>query len=240
MEKKQEIVFGLHPVLELLKAKKRKIYSIYTIQPVPKTWHSISNLIPKYTKIFYVQKEFLNKLANSTDHQSIVAIVSPFIIRKKFFNPEKEKFLILLDGVQDPRNLGAILRSAYCTGVQGVIITQKASSPLSPIALKSSAGLAEHLDIYFSPTAKNALNQLKEAGYNIFLSVLTDKKNALNIDFKFPLCIVIGNEATGISQNILNSGQQVTLPQQSVDISYNVSVASGILLFIIATQNKII
>lgn len=244
LDQKQEIVYGVHPVLELLKAKKRKIYAIYTTKPEPKVWSQFAKLLPSYIKINHVSKEMLNKLADSTDHQGIVAVAAPLQIRKKAFNPQKEKFLIMLDGLQDSRNLGAILRSAYCAGVDGVIITQKSTAPLNSSTLKASAGLAEYLEIYLAPTAKAAVDELKADGYSIFLATApqTDVpiKNPMDMKFATPLCLVIGSEGTGISKNIINSGEQITLPQKSSDISYNASVAAGILLFIISTKNKII
>lgn len=240
LQNQQEIVFGIHPIIELLKAKKRKIIVIYTTKPQPKSWDQISKLLPSYVNIQYVNKEALNKLANSTDHQNVVALAGPIQIRKKFFNSEKEKFLLMLDGIQDPRNLGAILRSAYCTGVNGVIITQHETSPINAVALKSSAGLAEHLEIYLTMSPKAAVQELKNAGYSIFLATLEKSQNALDIELNLPLCIVIGNEATGISKSILGSGEHITLPQKTPNISYNASVAAGILLFLTATKNKII
>lgn len=239
--KQQEIIFGVHPILELLKAKKRKIYKIYTTKPEPKSWSKIQKLLPKYVDIEYITKEKLSKWADSTDHQGIVALASPFIIRKKFFNPEKEKFLVMLDSIQDPRNLGAILRSAYCTGAHGVIITQKGSASITPTAIKASAGLVEHLEVYLSPNSKIAAEELKAAGYNIFLSTLDDKsKNVMDVKFSTPLCVVIGNEGEGISSALTKLGQTIKLPQVDTDISYNASVAAGILLFLISTQNKLI
>lgn len=240
MDKQQEIIFGIHPIIELLKAKRRKIYTIYTTKPEPRAWSQIQKLLPKYVQVEYISKEKLNKLADSVDHQSVVALASPFIIRKKFFNPATEKFLVMLDSIQDPRNLGAILRSAYCTGANGVIVTERNSSFLTATAIKSSAGLAEHLEIYFAPNAKVAADELKKAGYSIFISTLENSKSALDVDFNLPCCIVIGNEGEGVSSNIVRMGQSVKLPQITADISYNASVAAGILLFLISTKNKII
>lgn len=237
---KQDVIFGIHPIIELIKAKKRKLYAVFTTKPQPKAWQGLAQILPSYTKVEYIDKEKLNKLAGTTDHQGVVGLASPIIVRKKFFDASREKFLVMLDEIQDPRNLGAILRSAYCTGAQGVIITQKSSAPLNAVAIKSSAGLSEHLEIYFSQSPKHAVTELKNAGYNIYLSALTPKANALAVDYKLPLCIVIGNEGTGISPTILNSGEHITLPQITSDISYNASVAAGILLFTIATKNKII
>ena len=240
INKDQEIIFGAHPIIELLKAKKRKIHEIYTIKPQPKAWNQIAHSLPNYVKIHYVTKDALNKLAGTDDHQSIVAIAGQLPIRKKFFDSKKEKFILMLDGIQDTRNLGAILRSAYCTGVSGVIITTKNSAPISGSVLKASAGLAEHLEIYLAPTPQAAILELKKAGYAIFLATIEKSHNVLNLEFNLPLCIVIGNEATGISKNILGSGQHITLPQKTADISYNASVAAGILLFLVSTKNQII
>lgn len=239
-EKYQDLVFGINPIIELLKSKKRKLSIIYTTKNPPKNWDKIKALLPAYTQIQYVEKDVLTKMAQTDDHQSVLAYASPFVLRNKFFEAEKTKFLLMLDGIQDPRNLGAILRSAYCTGVQGVIITSRLSSPVTATALKSSAGLAEYLDIVVTPTAKDAVLKLEKAGYNMYISTLDKAENALAVDYKTPLCLVIGNEGSGVSKDILNHGTCIKLPQKTVDISYNASVAAGILLFHIATTKGMI
>jgi 23S rRNA (guanosine2251-2'-O)-methyltransferase len=240
--KKQEIpsvVYGIHPVIELLKAKKRKMQTIYTTDPEPKAWSEIVPLLPPYVNVKHVTKETLTKIAQTADHQSVVALAAPFVFRKKFFDSKTSPFLIMLDGIQDPRNLGAILRSSYCSGIKGVIVTSKSSSPLNEVVLKSSAGLAEHLEIYQTSSIQNAITELKAAGYNIYLATL-DGQDAIDVKYELPLCLVIGNEAIGISKNILSQGIKIRLPQVKSDISYNASVAAGILMFNIAHQKKII
>lgn len=239
-EKSAELIYGAHPIVELLKAKKRKLAIIYTTKPTPKVWNLVEPLLPKGLQIQYVAKDVLSKMTGCTDHQSIVGYTTDFIIRKKFFDPSKSPLLLLLDGIQDPRNLGAILRSAYCTNVDGVILTQKDSSPLNAAAIKASAGLAEHLEIFMAPSAASAVQQLNQAGYNLYLAVLENGEPATKIDFKAPSCLVIGSEGAGISRDIRKNGQLITLEQKTADISYNASVAAGILLFLMATkQNKI-
>lgn len=235
-----ELVFGVHSIIELLKAKRRKIYTIYTTKPSPKAWQDVVKVLPKYVNVHYVSKDELTKLAFTADHQGIIALASPFQFRKKPFEPKNQKFLIILDGLQDPRNLGAILRSAYCTGVDGVILTQKGSSPITATALKASAGLAEHLEISLTSSALSAAQELKKNGYSIFVTSLQKSQNAIEVNFNLPLCIVIGSEGEGVSKGILSIGQNITLPQKTTDISYNASVAAGILLFWISTKNKVI
>jgi 23S rRNA (guanosine2251-2'-O)-methyltransferase len=237
-EVKGELIFGINPVIELLKAKRRKLISIYTTKPAPQAFEDIQKLWPKYpVAIQYVAREVLDRMAGTTDHQSVVAWIHAFTYRKQFFDPKKHALLVMIDGVQDPRNLGAILRSAYCAGVDGAIIIKRGGAQLTGVAIKSSAGLSEYLDIYVAQSASAAIIDLKNAGYNIYLATF-DGENATTCNYASPLCIVIGGEGSGISKQILSSGTHVTLPQRSKDISYNASVAAGILLFLVATQHN--
>lgn len=237
-----EIVYGVHPVLELLRAKKRKITTLYLLQPEPKSFKQIKSYLPAYPiKINYKSRQELTQLSGTTDHQGIVALATPFQIRKKPFDPKLQSFIIMLDGIQDPRNLGAILRSTYCTGFQGVILTQKGTAPLNAVVLKASAGLAEHLEIIIAPSAGAALQQLKQDGYHIYISALEkNAQDATKTTYEKPLCLVIGSEGTGVSKDTLNKGQAIILPQHTSDISYNASVAAGILMFLVATKNNLI
>ena len=237
-ETKGELIFGIHPIVELLKAKRRKLVSLYTTKPAPQAFETIQKHLPKYpVPIQYVAREVLDRMVGTTDHQSVVAWTNNFPFRKVFFDPKKQPFLLMVDGVQDPRNLGAILRSAYCTGVDGVIVIARGGAQLTGVAIKSAAGLSEHLDIYLAQSASAAVIELKNAGYNIYLATF-DGQNAATCEYKKPVCIVIGGEGSGISKSILSSGTHVTLPQKTSDISYNASVAAGILLFIISMHKN--
>ncbi len=233
-----ELIYGLHPLIEVLKAKKRKVISIYTTKPTPKGWKDVEAIWPKYpVPIQYVARDILHRMAGTTEHQGVVAWVHEFPIRKKFFEPKKHPLLIMLDGLQDPRNFGAILRSAYCTGVDGVIVTEKNSAPFNATVFKASAGLAEHLDIYIVASAEEAAQELKKAGYTLYLASFAGE-SAITCKYTEPLCLVVGGEGFGISKQVYKYGTEITLPQKTSDISYNVSVAAGILLFIVATQFK--
>lgn len=195
--------------------------------------------MPRYpVQLNYVSREQLNKMSGTTDHQSVVALAAPSVYRKKFFDPKKQPFLLMLDGIQDVRNLGAILRSAYCTGVDGVILTQRKSAPLAAAALKASAGLAEHLDIYLASSAQAGILQLKQAGYTPYITTFKGE-NAVTVSYSEPLCVVIGSEGTGVTPAIIKEGVQVTIPQRSKDISYNASVAAGIMLFLVSQRHHL-
>lgn len=237
IKKEQEIVFGIHPIIELLQAKKRSLHAIYTTKPFPKAWSQVEKLLPKHCIVQCVPKEALTKMAGTDDHQSVVGWASPFQYRKKDFDAQKQPFLVLIDGVQDTRNVGAIIRSAYCTGVNGIIICKKRGAPINASTIKASAGLAEHSDIYEAPSSAAAVQALKKWGYTIYVTALGGE-NLTSISYKKPLCVVIGNEAIGVSPEALSAGTKIMIPQREPDISYNASVAAGIVLFVIAQEIK--
>lgn len=233
-----ELIFGINPIVEVLKARKRKIISIYTTKPEPKGFVQIQNLMPVYpVAMQYVARDVLHRMAGTTDHQGVIAWVHPYGYRQKPFDGQKQPLLILLDGIQDPRNVGAIIRSAHCVGADGIILPQKNCSPLTGVAFKSSAGLAEHMQIYQPASSEAAVQELKAAGYAIYLAVFSGA-DLRTVAFNQPACLVVGSEGFGISSSLLRSGTHITIPQQSTDISYNVSVAAGIILFLMSSSLK--
>ena len=232
------VVYGVHSMLELLAAKRRKVSMVYTVKPFIKAWSRIQGLLPSYVQIQYVDRNTLENICGSSEHQGIVAIVQPFPFESKIFDSKKFPFLVVLDGVQDVRNLGAIIRSAYCAGVDGIILSGKNSAPVTAAAIKASAGLAEHSRIYIAPTLFSAMSELAKEGYHIYLATLGQGENAAQVAYKTPAALVIGNEESGISKDILSSGIRILLPQRRSDISYNASVAAGILLFLMGVQFK--
>ncbi len=235
-QKQGELIFGVHPIIELLKAKKRTVYTLYTTKPEPKAWRQIKPLLPKKPiQIQYVSRDALHKMTGTTDHQGVAALVQPFVLVKRLFDPTKQPFIVLLDSIQDVGNVGAIIRSAYCANCNGVIICQRGGAPLTAAALKASAGLAEHMPIYQAPSVQHAVKELKKVGYHLYLATL-DGKDARHVEYKAPLCLIIGNEAVGIAPALLTEGEPITLAQRTSDISYNASVAAGILLFLVASS----
>lgn len=229
-----ELLFGVHALNECLKAKKRKVHSIYTTKPEPKGWQRIKQNLPRsIASIQYVSKSVLTRMAGTPDHMGLVAYVSPFVYAQEPLSVDKHARVVLLDGVVDVRNMGAILRSAYCTNMDAVIITKKGCAPISAATIKASAGLAEHLPVYLVPSLKNAVHELKVMGYHFYMTVASGGKNAARIAYKTPLCLVIGSEEKGIDATIRKEGELVTLPQKDTS-SYNASVAAGIFMFLIS------
>ena len=233
-----ELLYGAHSIIEMLKAKRRKLISLYTTKPLPKAWERITPYLPKYVpNIQYVSRDVLDRMAGIPDHNGIVAWVTPFKFATTLFTPKEKPFILVLDSLQDVRNVGAILRSAYCIGIDGIVMCKSKAALMSPATHRASSGLAEHLSIYQAASLRQAVAELKQSGYNLYMATLNGT-NATEVTYQSPMAVVIGNEATGITSEIKKFGTAVTLPQRSVDLSYNASVAAGILMFLIAQQKK--
>ncbi len=233
------VVFGAHSVCEVLKNNRRRVERVYTTKQESKAFRQVKGILPARVPVSFVDRMMLNKLAGTPDHQGVVAAVAPFPFRKKLFSPQQAQLVVFLDSVQDPRNLGAILRSAYCTGCSGVVFAGRQTAPLSGTAHRASAGLAERLDILIEPSPLEAAKNLIKSGYTLYAGTLGGAP-LTTVSLSLPAVIVIGNEGDGVSTQIQKLSTCVMLPQKSSDVSYNASVAAGIMMFLVATKQQII
>ena len=232
-DKRGELVYGVHPIIEVLKAKRRQIITLYITKPEPSAWNRIKGYLPSRSpQLQYVTREVLDRLTNTTEHMGIAALVGAFPYRMKSFTPDKQPFLLLIDSVLDVRNLGAMLRSAHIIGIDGIIIARGRSAPLNAAALKASAGLAEHLEIYQTSSLRAALKDLIGSGYKPYMAVLEGGIDASTVTYDVAKVLVIGNEEKGISRELQGHGIKITIPQEDLSASLNASVATGILLTI--------
>lgn len=178
----------------------------------------------------------LTGLANGGVHQGIVAIIKPYEYTplekvleeaKKVTNP----ILVILDGITDPHNLGAIIRCCDIFGVSGVIISKHEQASLSPIVAKTSAGAINYVPVAQVGNLNQTIAKLKEAGYWIVAADGAGKISYLDLKYDFPTALVIGSEGFGISSLILkNSDYIVKIPMYGKVNSLNASVAAGVLL----------
>jgi 23S rRNA (guanosine2251-2'-O)-methyltransferase len=147
--------------------------------------------------------------------------------------------ILILDEIQDPHNVGAILRSAECSGVNGVILTKHNSATITTTVIKTSAGATEHLKICQVNNLSQAIDELKEKGFWIVGSSLENAKNYTDVDYKIPIALIVGNEEKGIRKLTASKCDfLVKIPMIGKIQSLNVSVAAGIILFEILRQRK--
>lgn len=195
-------------------------------------------------KITQVTPQKFNAIAKSEDAQGVVAFKST----QKFYEldeliEESKKstlpLLLLLDTIQDPHNLGAILRTAECAGVDGVIITTNQSAPINETVEKISAGAVSHLKICKVHNLVQTIDELKKDGYWIVGTSLSGEKFYNQLDYKMPIALVVGNEEKGIRKLVAEHCDfLVKIPMKGKIDSLNVSVATGVLLFEIINQRN--
>jgi 23S rRNA (guanosine2251-2'-O)-methyltransferase len=140
--------------------------------------------------------------------------------------------LLILDGIEDPHNLGAVLRSAEVAGADGVFIPQRRSAPLSAAAIKASAGAAAHLKVARSANTARLIEQLKKAGYWITGFDAESGKPLWEVDLTLPTVLVMGSEGSGMHRLVREKCDFLaSIPMRGKVSSYNVSVAAGIALY---------
>jgi 23S rRNA (guanosine2251-2'-O)-methyltransferase len=148
-------------------------------------------------------------------------------------------FILLLDEIEDPHNLGSILRTAECTGVHGVIIPKRRSAGLTATVLKTSAGAAEHVPVARVTNLAQTIDKLKEAGVWVAGTDLSASQDVYKMKFDMPLVIVIGNESKGMGRLIKEKCDfLVKLPMLGQLNSLNASVAAGVLMYEVVRQRR--
>jgi 23S rRNA (guanosine2251-2'-O)-methyltransferase len=163
-------------------------------------------------------------------------LASLFEIAEKRGEPP---FFILIDSVEDPRNLGAILRTAESAGVHGVIIPKRRAAGLSPVVSKTAAGATAHLAIARVVNLSQTIDALKKEWVNIVGMDAKSPNTYLQCDFRTPVAIVIGGEGKGIQSKIVKRCDQVvSLPMRGIVESLNVSVAAGIMAYEVLRQRQ--
>jgi 23S rRNA (guanosine2251-2'-O)-methyltransferase len=148
--------------------------------------------------------------------------------------------LLILDSIQDTHNVGAILRSADCSGVDGIIITKNNSAPINETVVKTSAGASEHVKITLINNLAQTIDELKQKGFWIVGSYLEGAKDYTKVNYKIPIAVIVGNEEKGIRKLTADKCDHlVRIPMKGKIQSLNVSVATGVLLFEILRQRSI-
>lgn len=221
-----QIVYGLNPVLELLKAGRRNVHEVI---------YSREEISPEIVDLcrekgIPLKRGDVERYAPGAVHQGIVAKVSPYP-----YLAEKEmdgNFLLLLDGIEDPRNFGAVIRSAYAFGVDGVFIPQKGSAKVTPVVVKSSAGTSEWMKISIVKKTDSLVKRLKEKGFFILSLDPSGKVLIQELNLPEKILLILGGEGAGIRKSLLRLSDEVV--RIDTKVSLNVSVACGIALFFIS------
>ena len=245
-EKKDDFIFGLRPVMEALEAGKTVDKIFLQNALTGEIYFELKQLLAKHNlRPNYVPVEKLNRFTRK-NHQGVVAFISDVPFHKiedvlpQLFEEGKTPFILILDRLTDVRNFGAICRTAECVGVDAILIPEKGGAPINSDAIKTSAGAIYNIKICKEKNLAHSVDFLQQSGIKVFAATEKAQKLIYDVDFTEPCAIVMGNEETGISKEVLHhSDEKIKLPIEGKTQSLNVSVACGAILYE-AVRQKIV
>jgi 23S rRNA (guanosine2251-2'-O)-methyltransferase len=241
----KEFLYGLNPCFEALRAMRRKFFDAYINETTKDSarLQKLAGLLEKNNiPVSYVSKGRLNQLCGSDENQGAVIRSStyPYVPWESLFE-ENRKRLLLLDNVEDPHNVGAILRSAEIFGFDAVFLPMKGVPEVYPSVIKVSAGAAEFMHIARDRDSNRYAREAKERGYKL-LSLDAAGKTLLDSLNGMPeekIMLVVGGEDRGVGQFILNMSDAIVSIEQCGHVnSLNASVAAGIAMHGLRLRNE--
>ncbi|TCZ67520.1 23S rRNA (guanosine(2251)-2'-O)-methyltransferase RlmB [Paenibacillus albiflavus] len=242
----EEFIGGKHSILEAMKAG-RTINKIWIAENGQKalTQPIIAEAKQHGIIVQFADKRKLDTMAEGLQHQGVVAQVAAYdyveiddILEAARVRGE-DPFILILDEIEDPHNLGSILRTADCTGVHGVIIPKRRSVGLTATVSKISAGAVEYVPVARVTNIAQTIDKLKERGVWVAGTDVSAADDVYRSNFAMPIALVIGNEAKGVGRLIKEKCDfLVKLPMQGKINSLNASVAAGVLMYEVVRQRK--
>ena len=236
--KNETRLFGIRSVIEAINSGKT-IDKVFIQKGLKgELFKELTSLVNKHNiNTSYVPVEKINKLSGK-NHQGVVANISPIDfydleqLISDTIETKKEPLFLLLDQLSDVRNFGAIIRTAECTGVDGIIIQKKGGAPVNGDTVKTSAGAVFKVPICKVDHIKDAIYYLQASGIKVIAATEKSNTSVYNTSFKEPCAIIMGSEGKGISNSVIKIADQTAkLPMQGDIASLNVSVACGVFLY---------
>jgi 23S rRNA (guanosine2251-2'-O)-methyltransferase len=239
LETREDIVIGRNAVMEVLKSD-RTIECIYVANGDVEG--SIKAIINKAREKKLVLKEVdrkkLDGMSNGANHQGVIAQVTPFVysevpdILRYAREKNEDPFIVILDELEDPHNLGSIIRTAELCGVHGIIIPKRRNVGMTSTVYKSSVGAIEHMKIAKVTNINSIIDELKENGLWVYGADIAGGEYSYQVNFEGPCALVIGSEGRGISKLTLKKCDKlVKIPMVGKINSLNASVAGGIMMY---------
>lgn len=240
----KELIFGINAVNEALRGQ-RRVFKVYAQRErQDKRLEEILILArEKQLKLQYLEKQKMDELCGGR-HQGVAAEVEEYpyadlgqVLKKLKDREKKPPFLLLLDGIEDPQNLGAIIRTAECAGVDAIIIPSHKSVEVNPTVSRVSAGAAEHMAIIREKNLVNTIKFLQQEGFWVLGADAQAPKNYFDTSIPHPAALVIGGEGKGIRRLVREKCDiLVKIPMFGHINSLNASVAAALLIYEVLRQ----
>jgi 23S rRNA (guanosine2251-2'-O)-methyltransferase len=239
------LIFGANPVKEILSARARDVSVIYVAAgdtgPAIKEIRRLA--VERRVLIEDKERAELDALTGAdARHQGVVAVTGDYVYAdlNAILGATKEPLIVVLDGVTDPHNLGAIVRSVHVLGAHAVVIAKDRAAEVTPVVVKASAGATEHTPICRVTNIVRCLEELKERQVWCAGAVVApDAQAPWQIDWKGPMALVMGAEGKGLRALVAKTcDYRVAIPMAGQVESLNVSVATGVLLYEATRQRR--
>jgi len=245
MHSEKEFIFGMHPVMEVIRGG-RQIDRVLVRRGLRGgLYHELMQVVNEYAIPWQVVPQEKLDYITRKNHQGVIAWLSAIEFQNienivpRIFEEGGDPLLLMLDGVSDVRNFGAIVRSALCFGAHAVIIPEKNSARISPDAVKASAGALSTFPVCRVKSLTKCLTWLRESGLKAVAATEKAEKQVSDAGMTGPLVVILGSEERGISRELLElSDAQVSIPITGTIGSLNVSVSAGILLYETGRQRQ--
>jgi 23S rRNA (guanosine2251-2'-O)-methyltransferase len=236
--KEKEMIFGIRAVIEAIQSDKEIDKIVMKRELQSELSKELFNVLKgRDIPLQHVPVERLDRITRK-NHQGVIAFISSVVYQRLedivpfLYEQGKNPFLVLLDGITDVRNFGAIARTCECAGVDAVIIPAKGSVTVNADAIKTSAGALHVLPVCKEKSINQAIRFLKDSGIKVVAASEKATDNYTAITYDGPIAIVMGAEDTGVSmENLRICDQMVKIPQFGTIGSLNVSVASSIMIY---------
>ncbi|MCP2014117.1 23S rRNA (guanosine2251-2'-O)-methyltransferase [Deinococcus sp. HSC-46F16] len=228
------LLYGRNPVLEAL--RDGRVSEVLLARGVEEAF--VREIKDMGVRVRFAPRIELDQLAGTTQHQGILAEVEDLAwasvedILDRAQSRGEDLLIVLLDGITDPRNFGAIIRSAEVLGAHGVAVEERRSAPLSPVVAKTAAGATSHLPVAQTKNLPRLIDRLKEQGVWVYGAAGEAAQDVGRLDLRGPVALVIGAEGEGLRRLVREKCDAlVRIPTRGQVQSLNASVAAGILLY---------
>ena len=244
-----QIIYGIHPVREALLSGTLNTQRVFvgTKNPNPQLQTVMDLAHKEGVPITFSSREELDRMARGGVHQNIVGVIQDFPyadlseVLSRPGREETKKLILILDSIQDPQNLGSLIRTASGTGVHGLILPKDRAAGITPSVIKVSAGATAHLPIVRVVNIANTIETLKREGIWVYGAAGEATTPIYQLDFTVDVAIVIGSEGKGIRPLVKKKCDQLfSIPMNGPISSFNASVSGGMILYEVMRQRRIV
>ena len=233
-----QVIYGINPVLELLKGHDKAIRRL--LVATGRGGESIRKILDLARKagipVEFKERDYLDRQAGQTSHQGVMGFCDDFAyadvddVIANHHKDFKNNLILILDGITDPQNLGSLIRTAHCFGLNGVIIPKDRSASVTATVIKASSGTAQCTPVAMEVNLSNTIEYLKEKGFWIYGTEAARGQDIRTMDYKGHIAVVMGSEGKGIRPLIRKKCDFfLSVPMRGNIDSLNVSVAAGVI-----------